>query len=384
MWKEVPRVKELSVSNLGGVKINSVVVEPKFVTGYKVIHLNGQMHLIHRLVMEAFVGPCPDNMEVDHLNSIRHDNRLENLEYVTHRENCRRASERDKKSDLPSNIRRTGNAYFACFTVKGDVFYSKSQPTLDDALKQRELMQKGVDDSNNPHQYIEAPVEKDKNLPKYISWDKKYSVYLVKLANNNYVCQENDLDEAVRKRDLAIKGMEESGDKYKYFKAKKDTIVTKNYTWDCVHKKWQSVWIVDDEKITLYSWNEEENIKHAVRVIKRALKYKSKETHINIIRSLRDKLLNKYEPKPLIFNPRAILHKQSGLYSLTVRVQAKTYSYGYYPEDESNKMIELMKESTKALGSYELMLSKAKEIRESYKKHKKNKTVELFWREYEK
>lgn len=39
--------------------------------------------LVHRLVMAAFVGPCPDGMEVCHNNGVPNDNRLTNLRYDT-------------------------------------------------------------------------------------------------------------------------------------------------------------------------------------------------------------------------------------------------------------------------------------------------------------
>jgi hypothetical protein len=44
-------------------------------------------HKVHRIVLMAFAGKCPEGMEVNHKNGVRNDNRLENLEYVTHREN---------------------------------------------------------------------------------------------------------------------------------------------------------------------------------------------------------------------------------------------------------------------------------------------------------
>lgn len=39
--------------------------------------------MVHRLVLEAFVGPCPDGMEACHANSNRTDNRLVNLRWDT-------------------------------------------------------------------------------------------------------------------------------------------------------------------------------------------------------------------------------------------------------------------------------------------------------------
>lgn len=42
---------------------------------------------VHRLVMAAFVGPCPDGMECRHLNGNPADNRLENLAWGTSAEN---------------------------------------------------------------------------------------------------------------------------------------------------------------------------------------------------------------------------------------------------------------------------------------------------------
>jgi hypothetical protein len=42
---------------------------------------------VHRLVLEAFTGPCPDGMECRHLNGIRADCRLVNLTWGTRAEN---------------------------------------------------------------------------------------------------------------------------------------------------------------------------------------------------------------------------------------------------------------------------------------------------------
>ena len=47
--------------------------------------------LIHRLVLEAYVGPCPKNKECCHNNGNRADNRLSNLRWDTRNENAKDA-----------------------------------------------------------------------------------------------------------------------------------------------------------------------------------------------------------------------------------------------------------------------------------------------------
>ena len=42
---------------------------------------------VHRLVLEAFIGPCPEGMECRHLNGVPWDNRVENLCWGTPAEN---------------------------------------------------------------------------------------------------------------------------------------------------------------------------------------------------------------------------------------------------------------------------------------------------------
>ncbi len=42
---------------------------------------------VHRLILETFIGSCPENMESCHNNGKRDDNRLSNLRWDTHSNN---------------------------------------------------------------------------------------------------------------------------------------------------------------------------------------------------------------------------------------------------------------------------------------------------------
>lgn len=58
---------------------------------------------IHRIVYETYVGAIPSDEEIDHRNGIKSDNRLINLESVTHLENMRRMRELKKRIQYEKN-----------------------------------------------------------------------------------------------------------------------------------------------------------------------------------------------------------------------------------------------------------------------------------------
>ena len=69
-----------------------IVSQTKHNSGYQAVHLrlNGKRtkHLVHRLVVEAFLGPKPfEKAEIRHLNDVKTDNRIENLVWGTRSEN---------------------------------------------------------------------------------------------------------------------------------------------------------------------------------------------------------------------------------------------------------------------------------------------------------
>lgn len=64
-----------------------IKLRPRKLDGYVQYSIRGKLVLVHRAVAKAFI-PNPENKpEVNHKNGVRHDNRVENLEWVTSSEN---------------------------------------------------------------------------------------------------------------------------------------------------------------------------------------------------------------------------------------------------------------------------------------------------------
>ena len=57
---------------------------------------------LHRLVLETFVGPCPDGMEGCHNDGDATNNRLENLRWDTHKANIHDSIEHGTKTKPPT------------------------------------------------------------------------------------------------------------------------------------------------------------------------------------------------------------------------------------------------------------------------------------------
>lgn len=82
------RVRSLNYLRTGKTRILSPF---KTGGGYLQVGLwkdgKGKLYKVHRLVWEAFNGPIPEGMQVNHINEDKTDNRLENLNLMTPKEN---------------------------------------------------------------------------------------------------------------------------------------------------------------------------------------------------------------------------------------------------------------------------------------------------------
>ena len=74
-------------NNLGYMKVGKIGFDKK-----------GQS--VHRMVADAWLGKCPEGMEVHHKDHCKSNNSVDNLEYVTHRENIIKARAAGRFPDM--------------------------------------------------------------------------------------------------------------------------------------------------------------------------------------------------------------------------------------------------------------------------------------------
>jgi len=91
-WRVIPGSEPYEASSLGRIRKGERILAQNgsgHRRQYQTAKIRRVSQYVHRLVAMAFHGP-PGGLEIDHINGNTYDNRPENLEWVTHAENCRR------------------------------------------------------------------------------------------------------------------------------------------------------------------------------------------------------------------------------------------------------------------------------------------------------
>ena len=101
-WRDVPgyegRYQASSLGRIMSLLTNKILLEciingRPFITLYR--KEDGTSYKfpiqVHKIITYTFLGETPHGMEIDHINGVKTDNKLSNLEFVTKSENIKRA-----------------------------------------------------------------------------------------------------------------------------------------------------------------------------------------------------------------------------------------------------------------------------------------------------
>ena len=110
IWLDIEGYPNYQVSSMGrikNIKTNNFLKPRPDASGYLRVYLfdghgNGRDKLVHRLVADAFYDGCHDGLDVNHLNGLKSDNFIGNLEFCTRSDNLKHAY-RTNLRDRPQN-----------------------------------------------------------------------------------------------------------------------------------------------------------------------------------------------------------------------------------------------------------------------------------------
>ena len=82
-------------------------------------------YYVHRFVWEIFNGAIPEGKEIDHINNNKEDNRLRNLQLLSHQQNCKKSA-KNRDSTLVANHRKNKKCVKATNCNTHEIIYFNS------------------------------------------------------------------------------------------------------------------------------------------------------------------------------------------------------------------------------------------------------------------
>ena len=89
---------------------------------------NNKYHFVHNVITLCYLGEKPQGYQTDHINSIKTDNRLENLQYITQQQNCQKRKTKNGRNVKGYHLTKNGT-YKAYIRVDYKTFYLGSYHT---------------------------------------------------------------------------------------------------------------------------------------------------------------------------------------------------------------------------------------------------------------
>lgn len=135
IWRVRPRTHfrtDRSCSTFNSLRVGKIAGNIDCLDGYRKIGIDGRLYRAHRLIWMYVNGSWPDG-EIDHINHVKADNRIENLRAVSRTENARNIPLRKDNTSGYAGIRQRGGSWGAYISDRPLGTF----PTIDMALDAR-------------------------------------------------------------------------------------------------------------------------------------------------------------------------------------------------------------------------------------------------------
>lgn len=150
-WKDIKNYEGLyKISSFGCVlslTTNKILSSAASKKGYETVNLskNGKekTHSVHKLVASHFIDNPESKKYVNHIDYNKLNNRVDNLEWVSAKENSQWSLENNRKGQLKSSkaenhyINKRNNSYRFQFNRNNKIVILKTFHTLEEAIKFR-------------------------------------------------------------------------------------------------------------------------------------------------------------------------------------------------------------------------------------------------------